>query len=211
MASLPRVLREKGYPPNQLIVTTNYDDTLERAFRAAGESFDLVYYVADGEQQGKFMHASPDGKVRPIDKPNKYLSVSPDQRTVILKIHGVVDRANRERDSYVITEDHYIDYLASKDIAQQMPTKVLEKMSWSHFLFLGYGLRDWNLRVILHRIWGEQKFKYKSWAVQPKPQPMDREFWAKRDVEILDASLEEYVDALSERVNAMPMSEGSAI
>ena len=83
----------------------------------------------------------------------------PEERTTILKIHGVVDRQNRACDSYVITEDHYIDYLAHKDIAQQLPVQLLEKMSWSHFLFLGYSLRDWNLRVILHRIWGEQKFK----------------------------------------------------
>jgi hypothetical protein len=31
-ARLPGVLREKGHPPHRLIVTTNYDDVLERAF-----------------------------------------------------------------------------------------------------------------------------------------------------------------------------------
>ena len=27
----------------------------------------------------------------------------------------------------------------------------------SHFLFLGYSMRDWSLRVFLQRIWGEQR------------------------------------------------------
>jgi hypothetical protein len=169
-----------------------------------------VYYAADGEHQGKFIHVSPDGKWRAIDKPNKYLAVAPEQRTVVLKIHGIVDRASRSHDSYVITEDHYIDYLAHKDIDPQLPAKILEKMSWSHFLFLGYTLRDWSVRVILHRIWGEEKFKYKSWAVQPKILPLDKEFWSKRDAELIEVSLEDYIDALNEHIDALPRTGGAA-
>ena len=32
-----------------------------------------------------------------------------------MKIHGAVDRAEPDRDSYVITEDHYIDYLTKTE------------------------------------------------------------------------------------------------
>lgn len=205
-AQLPGALRQRGYPPELMLVTTNYDDALERAFRAANEPFDLVTYIAEGEQHGKFLHTGPDGKARPIEKPNKYLGLAPDQRTIILKIHGVMDRGSRARDSYVITEDHYIDYLAHKDISQQLPAQLLEKMSWSHFLFLGYSLRDWNLRVILHRLWGEQKFKYKSWAVSgEKPQALEQEFWRLRDVDIVGLPLEDYIDYLEEHVRSLPV------
>lgn len=207
-AQLPRRLREKGYRANLLIITTNFDDALERALRAANEPFDVVYYAADGEHQGKFIHVTPDGKWRAIDKPNKYLSVSPEQRTVVLKIHGIVDRASRAHDSYVVTEDHYIDYLAHKDIDPQLPAKILEKMSWSHFLFMGYTLHDWSLRVILHRIWGDEKFKYKSWAIQAKIPPLDKEFWLKRDAEALEVSLDDYIGALSEKLDELPRVGG---
>lgn len=213
-AMLPRLLRERGFPPELMIVTTNYDDALERAFRSLNEPFDLVTYVAEGDARGKFMHTAPDGKARPIDKPNKYLGLAPDERTTILKIHGVVDRNNRARDSYVITEDHYIDYLSHKDIAQQLPAQLLEKMSWSHFLFLGYSLRDWNLRVILHRIWGEQKFKYKAWAVSDtnvlseKPQPLEQEFWRLRDVDIVKMPLDDYLESLQGRIEGMTQGGG---
>jgi hypothetical protein len=67
-ATLPAVLRDKGYPPRyQLLVTTNYD-VLERAFLAAGESFDVVTYMADGEHRGKFLHRLPDGEICPIER-----------------------------------------------------------------------------------------------------------------------------------------------
>ena len=62
LASLPSIQKGKGYKPRyQLIVTTNYDDALERAFSAAGEAFDVVSYIADGEHRGKFLHR-PSGR-----------------------------------------------------------------------------------------------------------------------------------------------------
>lgn len=203
-AGLPARFREKGWPPRyQLLVTTNYDDALERAFQEAGEPFDLLTYMAEGEQKGKFLHVRPDGEAHLIEKPNEYLGLSLTERSVILKMHGAVDRANPDRDSFVITEDHYIDYLTRTDIANLIPITLAAKLRKSHFLFLGYSLRDWNLRVILHRIWGEQRLTYRSWAVQLNPQALDREFWRKRDVEILDLRLEDYVAGLSGHLDAL--------
>lgn len=211
LAALPAVLREKGYSyPYQLIVTTNYDDVLERAFQAAGEPFDLVCYIAEGEERGKFLHTPPEGEARLIERPNEYRALALDQRPVILKIHGAVDRAAEEGDSFVITEDHYIDYLTRTDISNLIPATLVAKLRRSHFLFLGYSLRDWNLRVILHRIWGQQKLTYKSWAIQLEPQELDQQFWMKRDVEILDVRLDDYVAALSERVGALPHAGGAS-
>jgi hypothetical protein len=209
-ATLPAALRERGHTSSgMLIVTTNYDDLMERAFREAGEEFDLVAYVAeDREQRGKFWHWPPDGKARIIDKPNKYRGLSLEQRTIILKIHGAIDREDSARDSFVITEDNYIDYLTRTDISNLVPVTVAAKLRNSHFLFLGYSLRDWNLRVILHRIWGEQKLSWKSWAILLNPQPFDQEFWRKRDVDIYNASLEDYITALTERVKLLPRAEG---
>ena len=46
----------------QLVITTNYDDALERAFAAAGEELDVVYYAAEAERAGRFVHIRPDGE-----------------------------------------------------------------------------------------------------------------------------------------------------
>ncbi len=201
LTSLQYVLSEKVYPPRHLlIVTTNYDDLIERAFKKAEQPFDLVTYVANGEQQGKFLHLPPDGDWRLIERPNEYLGLSLDKRTVILKIHGTVDRVNEDRDSFVITEDDYIEYLTRTDISSLLPKTLAAKMYRSHFLFLGYSLRDWNLRVILYRIWDERTRKYKSWAIQSKPHEIDKKFWAKRDVDILDVCVEDYIANLSKKL-----------
>ena len=85
------------------------------------------------------------------------------------------------------------------------------KLRRSHFLFLGYGLRDWNLRVILHRISGEQSLNYKSWAIQLRPSDLDRRAWSRRDVEILDLNLERYVRGLRGRLRLLPKAEAAPV
>lgn len=205
LARVPAVLRGKAYPnPHLLVMTTNYDDLVERAFQDAGEPFDVVWYVADGEFRGKFRHRTAEGEVHVIEKPNEYRALSLQQRSVVLKIHGAVDRANPDDDSYVIAEDHYIDYLTRTDIATLLPVILAAKVRKSHFLFLGYSLADWNMRVILQRIWGTQQLTYKSWAIQRAPGTLDMEFWKKRGVEILDVDLGAYVAALGARLDALP-------
>lgn len=202
LAALPSAMRAHSASPTyQLIVTTNYDDMLERAFRDVDEEFDLVSYIATrGEHRGMFLHTLPDGSIHPIDRPDLYLDLSLQRRTVILKIHGAINRGNSEQDSYVITEDDYIDFLTRVEFPKSIPITLAAKLRKSHFLFLGYSLRDWNLRVILQRIWGEQKLTYKSWSIQLDPDEVEREFWNKRGVEILNLPLEEYISALSERL-----------
>ena len=197
-ASLPPLLRERGVP-HQLLVTTSYDLALEAAFLEAGEEFDVVSYIAAGPQRGKFCHIRPDGTGRVVDLPNTYAAeLSLEERTVILKLHGQVDRgAEREWESFVVTEDDYIDYLSHSDVAAAVPVGLAAKLRRSHFLFLGYTMADWNLRVVLNRLWSDRPLSYRSWAVQPGAKPLEREFWRRRDVDVQELLLDQYIQLLA--------------
>jgi hypothetical protein len=205
LATLPGRLRaaKEQHPelniekPYLLVVTTNYDDTLERAFAQAGEPYDVVTYMAKGDCAGCFDHL-PTGEAKPhtIRVPNEYAGVCLDDCNVILKLHGAIDRDDEEHDSFVITEDDYIDYLATTDPAGMLPVSIAAKLKLSHLLFLGYGLRDWNLRVILRRLWGARKLNFRSWAVQLDPDEVETELWKRRDVDIHDADLAAYTELL---------------
>ncbi len=224
LAALPAFFREKKIPTskNQLrqrivIVTTNYDDLLERAFDEAGEPYHKLVYMADAARYanneagpGSFLHWTPDGELSSIEKPNEYVGIEDykgqqkieQHPAVIVKIHGAVERDTPrnlydQSASYVITEDHYIDYLTrTTDIATLLPQSTVAALRNSHFLFLGYSLRDWNLRVIWRRIWRDQQLNYKSWAVQVEPGILDELYWAKQDVDIFNMELADYVRAL---------------
>jgi SIR2-like protein len=198
LAELPATLEhEFGKRRHQLIVTTNYDDALERAFVAAEQPFDLFTYVAFGEDAGKFLHVSPDAEPHLVANPRRFTDPILEQRPAILKIHGAVDRLDAARDSFVITEDHYIEFLQRTEITKLVPLSLLPALQASHFLFLGYSLRDWNLRVILQRIWEEQEHGWSSWAVQHETNPLDQKFWMQRGVDIQVVDLHAYVEALA--------------
>jgi hypothetical protein len=214
LASIPGILR-KGtaksirYP---LIVTAAYDDALEREFIRLGEPFDLVVYVVEDDQTGRFYHRPHGGELIPIMRGSEYDGVKLDERTVILRLRGGV-RYDPDRDSYLITEDDFADHLAQRDLLTLLPANIKEKLksSKNKFLFVGYGLPDWTLRTPVRRIWSEripseQRAGPNSWAVNPDLDPVDSEYWQNRCTTVIsDVSLEEYVRRMTRRLS---LSEG---
>src|SRR5918993_2586230 len=154
LADLPPLLRRRSLPP-QLIVTTSFGTGVERAFAAAGEELDVVVYVASGRDRGKFLHISPSGDSVVVEQPNAYSGLALEERSVLLKIHGHVDHgATRELESFAVSEDDHIDYLAGVEAAGTVPVQIAARLRRSHLLFLGYAVDDWSLRVFLRRGWG---------------------------------------------------------
>ncbi len=202
LADLPDLRELVRKPP--LIVTTNYDDLMEAALIAHDVAFDLIVYSAEGQHEGKFCCRRPDGGMEPIDDPRSNVEIDPDSRPVILKLHGFVDRESaaddENEDSYVITEDHYIEYLTRMDLENLIPVKVLERLRNCHFLFLGYSLSDWNLRAILYKLWSDRRRERDWWAIQLDPSELERKSWRRRGVDILDVPLDAYMAGLSARL-----------
>jgi hypothetical protein len=209
LARLPKTLHEAGYAEqHQLIVTTNYDNALEQAFTREEEPYDLAVYMAsDG---GRFAHFPCEGDPVPIEvgTANSYKAFPIDQlsgdvsRSVIAKIHGAVDGERGPyawQDNYVITEDDYIEYLSQTGVESIVPLQIRNKLRYSHFLFLGYAMRDWNLRVFLHRMFGKRPLNT-SWAVQRNPSEVDERFWRRIGVEFLAMPLSEYVKELEQHL-----------
>ncbi len=194
IAGIPRRLEERNVGKPLLIVTTNYDDLMERALADQGADFDLIVYMADGPDEGFFCHRAPGGELTRISE--DYTKVDPDKRTVVLKLHGFVCRDNARRDSYVITEDHYIEYLTRTDLKALLPPAVVGRLLDCHLLFLGYSLRDWNLRAILYRLSLDRLHDNDWWGVQLNPDPVELKSWQNRSVQIFNTSLEHYLDGL---------------
>jgi len=191
LADLPRPL---------LIVTTNYDDLIERACMAKGRALDVVIHTTDptiGDRLLWWRHGAP--KPQEVN-PNK-LDIDLESVTVIYKMHGAVDRRDPERDQFVIAEDDYIDFLARMTKNKAIPAVFAEPFQSRHFLFLGYGLRDWNLRVVLSRIEKDLRRPkgIKSWEIQHQPSPLEQRFWQERGVEVYDMTIDEFVKELAAR------------
>jgi hypothetical protein len=220
VARLPGRLRELGRERYQLVITTNYDTALERAFDAVHEPYDLVVFVATGEHNGRFVHIpwwDPDSRgARPITIPNEYVDLPIDEegeleRTVIVKLHG--GNADLEtgwlslRDNFVITEDDYIGYLTQSPVESLIPLQILTTIRDSHFLFLGYRVRDWSVRVFLQRVWGGHPLEARSWAVDSGLDVVERELWDHLGVNVIDEPLGDFMNDLEHELGRIVPAE----
>jgi hypothetical protein len=207
----------KGTP--LLIVTTNYDDLAEQAFKAADppRPYDLVVYPTDREDVGASVLWWKHGSAEPVAVPPKKLFIDLDTTNVIYKMHGSVDRSKKNLDSYVITEEDYVDFLSRMTSQGAVPALFMRYFRSRHFLFLGYGLQDWNLRVVLKNlrtilpkveeeagVADEEAVAVRptndlrSWAIQFQPSVLEQVLWEARQVKIYDVDINEFVMGLHE-------------
>ncbi|MCI0400491.1 MAG: SIR2 family protein [Gammaproteobacteria bacterium] len=182
-----------------LIVTTNYDDLIEHAFDTAKpqQPYDTVIHVTSPKAGGEVLW-HPYGKT-PLEVLGKDLLIDLSKITVIYKMHGGMDRSSNPPGQYVITEDDYIDFLTRMTKRAAIPNAFADPFQSRPFLFLGYGLHDWNLRVVLNRIDKEMRRpgEIKSWAIEALSKPLEKKLWEQRNVNVFDGlSLDEFVDKL---------------
>jgi hypothetical protein len=192
-----------------LIVTTNYDDHMERALNDAKRPFDLVVHPTDRKDYDAAVFWWPAGASEPEKPvaPNKLL-IDLTKTTVVYKMHGTTNRADPQWDSYVVTEDDYVEFLSRLTGQSAVPGHFMRHFRQRHFLFLGYGLRDWNFRVLLRSLArpspGDEAVPaspmaddaVKSWAIQFRPSAIERELWSARDVRIFDEAIDEFTAAI---------------
>jgi hypothetical protein len=228
-ARLPQMLREKGYPLKQdplrqrlVIVTTSYDNLLETAFNQAVPAYHVVSYLAKGGDQGKFLHCKFSKGVfdaTPVRRFTEVITDGSDYRAfaedkdydpVILKLPGSLEHGDAtHRRSVAITEDHYFDYLTRRELSSLLPTELTSKLRWSSHLFLGYSLREWNLRALIFRIWDERKPGYPSWSIHQGEDATEEQFWQAFGVQPLAAQLPDYLDGLRARLERLLPAGGS--
>ncbi|MBI4671920.1 MAG: CHAT domain-containing protein [Chloroflexi bacterium] len=196
-AELPAQLRAHGplefYP---IVISANYDKLLEKAFDDEDEAYDSLTYLAEGEDRGKFLHRTYEGIEHLVEDASGYRKMRLDERTTIVRVHGAVSLANPAHESFVITEDHYLD-LFQTDVASLLPRTVMARLKESYLVFMGCNLRNWNLRGLLYRL---AKTKYRPWLVQPQIRAVDKEYWRALDVHVMDLALETFLLNVSTRL-----------
>lgn len=180
-----------------LIVTTNYDDLMERAYKQRGKPYDVVVHMTDQEKVLWWDH----NKEEPQEVLPDDLLIDLDQVSVVYKMHGAIDRRKDRIGHYVITEDDYVEFLTRMTRRSVIPPIFAEPFQSRPFLFLGYGLYDWNLRVILNRI---QEFrghpKFRSWAIETLSKPVERKLWEARGVNVYDGlTLDQFLAELKKQ------------
>lgn len=189
--------------PFELIVTTNYDRMMEAALEEQKRLFYTVAQPLDGfeEKEG----------VRINDDLTNFNGVR------LYKIHGefpAPPKAAGEAPKpdagavspIIITEEDYIRFLTvlhkpSKGVPKWVESKIRE----SRFLFLGYGLEDWDFRTLYEGLIAPipEYLKPTSYAIQWEPPQFWVNYWDNRDVRIYNMDINDFAKQLNDRYAAM--------
>jgi hypothetical protein len=140
--------------------------------------------------------------------PNKLWIEDMNQTSVIYKLHGTVDRTSLTGDSFVITEDDHINLFGRILGQTAIPAQFIRHFRIRHFLFLGYGVHDWPLRVLMRMLLkkpssvnrfaadDDDEYDLYSWAINQHPSSLEAAFWNERRVKVYDMELSEFVSQL---------------
>jgi hypothetical protein len=169
--------------PLPVFLTTNYDDFMVQALRRQGK---------DPRQEICRWNGSPAVSADPsvlLDDPSYFPTPA---QPLVYHLHGRLGVP----ESMVLTEDDYLDFLVaiSRD-AQLLPHQIQRALAGTSLLFVGYGLTDWNFRVI-HRglvMNGEPSLRRLSVTVQLHPALQER-------AELAQDYLDRYFGAMKVRV-----------
>ncbi len=199
----------------RLIVTTNYDDLMERAIDQRNAqlpseervAYDVVWYESEGPDAGLFRHwrqGQTTDTIPIIRQPAEYADFNLRARPVILKIHGAIDRyapdPERAMDSFVIAEDQYFDYLERLSAGRFLPKLLGAEIQACPILFVGYGLSDWNMRVLLRQLWRDRRLGWESWSLQRVQDidPGEEKLWEGRNVQLIGGKIEAFTVRMRE-------------
>jgi SIR2-like domain len=186
------IVRTLARLPFKLIVTTNWDNLMERALDCV---IGREAYVRIVQPMTGF------NDLEQVELRNT-LDAAP-EKLVLYKIHGSfgVEDGGSAAD-VVVTEDDYIKSLAIAGLHDRgMPTVIASLMKTSTILYLGYSLEDWDFRTIFKSLLEplERDEQYQSFAFQRYPPRHWVKFWDKRGVSILDMDLSDFAAELEQQ------------
>ena len=205
LATFPRPIHWilAGIPSIRCVFTTNYDELVEQACRAVSPNRNLLGpYVYD---QSKEEQERPSNIPIDIVSNRKFESTTgtpPEGHPMLLyKMHGCV----RHPGSMLITTYDYVRYIATwRDERAGMPKEFRDLLLKNTILFLGYGLGDWNFRVIWEAMVGAfpgGRFPIQSYAIKKDITHFERSLFAARNIALIDCDLTLLARALAEEFN----------
>jgi hypothetical protein len=150
--------------PFKFVMTTNYDSLFERALAPDKEAIKRVY--------------DPSWDRPTKDFPGDVVDVEP-RRPWLFKIHGDAD----DPESIVITDEDYINFvhrMTSFGSDYPIPNSLHYLLGVRPILFVGYGLLDFNLRLLFHTLrWRLDGVSVPpSFSVDIRPDPLVSQVWS---------------------------------
>jgi hypothetical protein len=196
---------ENGPVPYEVVVTAADRLAELESDRGGRQLGGWLYHRVGGEEPPGF---------RPLD-PGKFV-IDIAKRSVIYKIHGSIPCGGDWEGGFLIAEEDYARFLGRIETTEIVPPAIKSFLSEKRkvegavrarepkrsLLFLGYGLKDWNLRVLLDSLGIGQGVRNaeRHHAFQRGCDPMERALLESRNMLVFDVDLATVVARIEQGV-----------
>ena len=144
--------------PFSIVITTNYDHLFDIALARAN--------TRDGRPKQPIVRIYDPTRT---DHPESVPLDPTEEKPILLKLHGDIDKP----ESIVVTEEDYIVFIQRMSIRHLHPIheNIRARMNSWPILFIGYGLKDYNLRLLFRTLrWHVDVANFPlSFSVDPYP------------------------------------------
>jgi cold shock CspA family protein len=161
------------------LATTNYDRLIEIVYDTVGDPVQRVVPFLSNDDR-------VDQKLR--DNTN----------VALLKLHGCVTRTHDSDLPLILSLDQYASYRSKRTRLFGMWE---EWASENTIVFVGHRLQDPHLRAILLDIIREFPSRPRYYLIRPSVDSVERDFWASKNVTVLDGSFQDFVTALDKTMD----------
>ena len=157
------------------LATTNYDLILEKAYRASAHRVQKIACFISN-------HDRVEAKVRSAD------------HVLLIKLHGCITRINEPRLPLILTPDQYLSHRDYRNYLYEMFSQWGRERT---LVFIGQDLHDSDIRQLL-AILDQRMDSYRPryFLVRPEVGDLERRYWSRRKVDVIDSTFESFVKAL---------------
>lgn len=160
----------------RLVLTTNWDQLLEQAYKRAGRvshyHHPLCAAISSDEMFGLY----------------------DESRVNIIKLHGDIGQPN----TIVVLQEDYAQYASTHKSLTRLLQTVLET---KYLVVIGYSLRDWNFLQACEDTVLRDTGPKGIYVVDPSPSEDTIKFWQKRNADFIRLPAEEFLERLYAEVS----------
>ncbi|TAJ25228.1 MAG: SIR2 family protein, partial [Planctomycetota bacterium] len=160
------------------LATTNYDRLLEHAYAAASASpQSLVPFIDNTDRVEERTRA-----------PNSLL---------FLKLHGCISRTHNTDCPLLLSTDQFLEFKRGRS---RLFGILKEWASECPLLFVGYGLQDSNIRLIIDELTQELPARPRYYLVLPDIEDIEKRYWENRKITAIKGNIESLVEQLDSSI-----------
>ncbi|MBN8566292.1 MAG: SIR2 family protein [Flavobacteriales bacterium] len=155
------------------IFTTNYDAIIETSYHLNKNSLQVI---------------------RPISKNTPRIQIFTSEDVLpYYKLHGSINDIADQEAPLILTPDQFVKYESKRD---NLFRELQELMINHTFIFVGFGMQDSDIRIILNKLDESHSSRVRSYIIRPDVIPAEERFWEGKKISCLKMTFEEFINKI---------------